>query len=215
MRAGATFAPVAQLPLQQAEEQSMASGTRACVATIMDAPDDSPEVACKAALRHATAAVREKLIAQSERGTAAARRVPRKPGAQAVRLRLRLRPRHAAGAGLRPADGSPQRSRTPSCPELPCPGPRPSNRRKCHRVTRISRPPDRSHSCRVPARRKRRPPRPARTCRPHPARLRPCRRRTRTCRRSRHFPAPIPAEDTRERVIRGNRSDASALQKRS
>ena len=57
-------------------------GTRALVTTIMEALDDISEVSRKSAFRHASATVRDKLIAQSERAKAAARRASGAPGAK-------------------------------------------------------------------------------------------------------------------------------------
>ncbi|PWC29791.1 hypothetical protein [Teichococcus aestuarii] len=57
-------------------------GTRALTSAILAALEGIPEVHRKAAFRHATVAVREKLIAQSEKAKAAARRAPALPGAK-------------------------------------------------------------------------------------------------------------------------------------
>jgi len=70
-------------------------GTRSLVNAIMAALEALPEVNRKAAFRHATMAVREKLIAQSEKAKAASRRAPAVPGAK----------RRAAVAAIRGSSG--------------------------------------------------------------------------------------------------------------
>lgn len=57
-------------------------GTRALTSAILAALEVIPEINRKAAFRHATLAVREKLIAQSEKAKAASRRAPALPGAK-------------------------------------------------------------------------------------------------------------------------------------
>lgn len=57
-------------------------GTRALIATIMDALDAIPETQRKAAFRHAAQTVREKLIAHAENAKVAARAAPARPGAK-------------------------------------------------------------------------------------------------------------------------------------
>lgn len=57
-------------------------GTRALVDAILDALDAIPEAQRKAAFKHASATVKEKLIARAEKAKAASRRAPRQPGAK-------------------------------------------------------------------------------------------------------------------------------------
>jgi hypothetical protein len=57
-------------------------GTRALVSAILEALDRIPEVNRRAAFKHATAAVKEKLIAQAEKAKAASRKAPAQPGAK-------------------------------------------------------------------------------------------------------------------------------------
>lgn len=77
-------------------------GTRALIGAIMAALADIPEVNRKAAFKHATAAVKEKLTAQAEKAKAAARRAPRLPGAKRRAAEAAIRreeaPEQAAGA---------------------------------------------------------------------------------------------------------------------
>ena len=57
-------------------------GTRALTSAIMNALEGIPETNRKAAFRHASAAVKDKLIAQAEKAKIAARRAPARPGAK-------------------------------------------------------------------------------------------------------------------------------------
>ena len=73
-------------------------GTRTLVNAILAALEAIPEVNRKAAFRHASLAVRERLIAQSEKAKAASRQAPSVPGAK----------RRAAVAAIR-GSSSPKR----------------------------------------------------------------------------------------------------------
>jgi len=78
-----------------ASPSSPPRGTQSLVNAIMAALEAIPEVNRKAAFRHATVAVREKLIAQSEKAKVASRRAPAVPGAK----------RRAAVAAIRGSSG--------------------------------------------------------------------------------------------------------------
>lgn len=91
-------------------------GTRALISAIMDALADIPETHRKAAFKHASAAVREKLIAQAEKAKLASRRAPALPGAKRAAAVAATRQAAAAeaaerqaprGTSRRPATGAP------------------------------------------------------------------------------------------------------------
>ncbi|MDJ0386633.1 hypothetical protein QMO56_00785 [Roseomonas sp. E05] len=84
-------------------------GTRTLVKAILAALEAVPEVNRKAAFRHASMAVREKLIAQSEKAKAASRQAPAVPGAK----------RRAAVAAIRGSSSLKRPTRAKAAPEAP------------------------------------------------------------------------------------------------
>lgn len=66
------------------------AGTRILVKAIMDALDAIPVINRKAAFKYATAAVKEKLVAQAEKAKVASRQAPR-AGKQAAAVRATRR----------------------------------------------------------------------------------------------------------------------------
>ncbi len=78
-------------------------GTRALTSTIMDALARIPEVHRKAAFKHATAAVKEKLTAQAEKAKRASRKAPALPGAKRAAAVAATRRAAASEAAARKA----------------------------------------------------------------------------------------------------------------
>jgi len=83
-------------------------GTRSLVNAILAALDAIPAVNRKSAFRHACMAVREKLIAQSEKAKVASRQAPAVPGAK----------RRAAVAAIRGSSGPKRPSRSRVTPAV-------------------------------------------------------------------------------------------------